>query len=106
MTFVPTPVGLPGVQYMPSNHTEGCSFIEHFCGNCARDRACREGRNLDEIDDDEWCQILAASYRGEATEWRQMPDGRRTCIAFVPAGTPVPPPRCEFTRDMFEVELA
>jgi hypothetical protein len=104
MSYVPTPRDLPGEQYLPSNSTEGWSFIEHFCSHCARDRACREGPAIDECDDNEKCEILAASFRGEAVEWRQLPGGRKTCVSFVPAGTPVPPERCLHTADMFAAE--
>lgn len=96
----------PGEQYVPSNSTEGYSFIEHFCGNCARDKAAREGADLDDCDDNERCEILGASFRGEAVEWRELEDGKCTCVAFVEAGKPVPPPRCEHTADMFGQEGA
>ncbi|MGE5319653.1 MAG: hypothetical protein ACM3KD_05695 [Hyphomicrobiaceae bacterium] len=61
----------------------------------------REGVPLEECDDNELCEIIAASYRGEAAEWRRMPDGSATCLAFVPASEKIPAPRCPRTRDMF-----
>ena len=67
------------------------------CGNAAR-----EGVELEECDDNDVCQILGASFRGEAQEWRQLEDGRCICVAHVPAGQPVPPERCTRTIDMFE----
>ena len=51
MDYVPTPGPLPGEQWVPSNGTVGYSFLEHECGNCARDRAMRElGRALGFVD--------------------------------------------------------
>jgi hypothetical protein len=92
---------LPGRQYEPSNGTEGACFLEGWCSNCARDRAMREGADLDECDDDEVCEIIAASFRGEAVEWRELDNGDTVCLAFVAAGTEPPAPRCEHTVDMF-----
>lgn len=91
----------PGTRYMPSNGTEGHSFIEYWCSGCQRDKAMREGADLDDCDDNEKCEILGASFRGEAEEWRELEDGRRICIAFIEAGKPVPAPRCEHTLELF-----
>lgn len=104
MTYIPTPGPLPGEQWKPSNSDVGHSFLNHNCGNCARDKAMRDGEPYDECDDNELCEIIAASFRGEAVEWRQMPDGDIKCIAFVPAGEPIPAPRDDRTVDMFEGE--
>lgn len=101
MTYVPTPGPHPGEQWMPSNGTEGYSFLEAACGNCARDKAMREGADLDECDDNERCEIIAASFRGEAVEWR-IENGEVFCVAFVEAGQRIPEPRCTRTADMFE----
>ena len=62
----------------------------------------REGCDFDECDDNEKCEIIGASFRGEAVEWRRMPSGEVKCIAFVDAGKPIPTPRCSKTADMFE----
>lgn len=99
--YVPMKGPLPGRQYEPSNGTEGACFLEGWCSNCARDRAMREGADLDECDDDEVCEIIAASFRGEAVEWRELDNGDTVCLAFVAAGTEPPAPRCEHTVDMF-----
>lgn len=99
--YIPTPSPLPGKQYTPSNGSEGYGFIGGWCTKCARDRPSSEGVDFDDCTDDEVCQILAASFRGEAVEWRVLPGGKLTCIAFVAAGQRVPEPRCESTDDMF-----
>lgn len=91
----------PGEQWIPSNSDAGYGFLEHECGRCARDKSMREGVPIEECDDNERCDIIAASFRGEAVEWRQMPDGEIKCIAFVPAGARIPEPPCEHTADMF-----
>lgn len=101
MTYVPTPGPLPGEQWIPSNGTEGCSFLDYACSNCARDKAMREGADLDECDDNELCEIIAAAFRREAVEWREMPDGTVKCIAFVSADKPIPDQRCQHTKDLF-----
>ncbi len=100
--YIPMRGPFPGRQYIPSNSDEGHGFIGHFCGNCARDRAAREGVEIDECYDDEVCQILGASFRGEAQEWRRLENGSVTCVAYVPAGQPTPPERCPHTPDLFE----
>ena len=101
MTYIPTPGPHPGEQYEPSNGCEGAQFLADWCMNCQRDKSMREGVELDECDDNEKCEIIAASFRGEAVEWREMPNGETKCIAFIPAGQAVPPPRDELTLDMF-----
>lgn len=77
--------------------------MAHECGNCARDKAMREGA---ECDDNEKCEIIGASFRGDAVEWRRLPGGEVTCIAFVPAGDSIPPQRDDRTLDMFELPNA
>lgn len=104
MTYIPTPGPHPGEQYEPSNGSEGAQFLSDWCSHCQRDRAMRDGVDLDECDDNEKCEIIAASFRGEAVEWRELPDGTTKCIAFIPAGQQVPPLRDEHTIDMFEAE--
>lgn len=54
----------------------------------------------EDCDDSELCSILAASFRGEAVEWRRMPDGEVKCLGFVEAGEKEPY-RCDKTADMF-----
>lgn len=96
----------PGEQWIPSNGDVGYSFLSGECGNCARDKSMREGVPIEECDDNELCSIIAASFRGEAVEWRRLPDGEIKCIKFVQAGQPIPEPRCELTPDMFEDSAA
>lgn len=99
--YIPMTGPLPGERYMPSNGTAGEGFIEAWCCNCARDKPMSEGKDFDECTDDEVCEILAASFRDEAVEWRRLDNGELVCLAFVQAGTEVAPPRCEHTVDMF-----
>lgn len=95
-----------GEQWEPSNGTEGELFIAAWCCNCAMDKAMREGADFDECDDDEKCEIIGASFRGEAAEWQYDRNGQPCCTAFVPAGETIPAPRCTQTADMFEVPNA
>ena len=101
--YVPMKGPLPGVQYEPSNGIEGGCFLDSWCSNCARDKAMREGVDIDDCDDNEKCEIIAASFRGEAVEWRELNSGECVCLAFVDAGSEPPPARCEHTADMFGV---
>ena len=102
MGYEPTPGDLPGRKWVPSNSTDGGSFIANWCGRCQRDRSMREGIAVEDCADGESCEILAASFRGEAVEWRRLGSGGTMCIAFIPAGQGVPVPRCAATRDMFD----
>lgn len=97
---------MPGEQWTPSNGTEMDCFTWGWCRRCARDKAMREGEPLDECDDNELCEILAAAFRGEAVEWRELEDGKTVCLAFVEADQPVPPPRCTRTMELFPFDPA
>ena len=98
--YIPATGPLPGERYMPSNGTEGEAFISHFCCNCERDKVCNGTVDQDAAGDDDLCQILGASFRDEAVEWRELPTGDKTCVAFVPLGEAIPQ-RDTFTVDMF-----
>ena len=92
-----------GQQYVPSNGTEGEIFQAEFCARCERDKEANGTCLMEDRDagDDDWCQILVASYAGEAKEWVYGHDGHPTCTAFVPYGEQVPT-RCDHTADMFD----
>jgi len=98
--YIPTPGPHPGEQYVPSNGTEGYSFIAAWCCNCAKDKPSSEGVDFDDCDPSETCEILAASFRGEAVEWRELEDGTCKCIAFVPKGQVIPAERCPHTLEL------
>jgi hypothetical protein len=93
--------------FQPSNHTVGQSFIAEWCGNCARDKALREGGALDECDDNQRCDIVGRTmaYNVDDTEypdeWIYDRNGQPCCTAFIPSGDPVPAPRCDHTDDIF-----
>lgn len=89
-----------GQPYQPSNGTEGEVFWSEWCCKCSKDKAMREGADIDDCDDNEVCSILAASFRGEAKEWVYGPNGQPMCTAFHEFGTPEPY-RCPATDDMF-----
>ena len=96
-----------GEKYRPSNGTEGECFFAAWCFNCQRDKAMREGVDIDECDDNERCDIIANIFCYDVedpeypVEWQYGKDGQPCCTAFVPAGDPVPAPRCEHTLDLF-----
>lgn len=89
-----------GEKYRPSNGTEGQLFLDAFCRRCERD-----GNGDD--DDGQRCEIngLTMIYQvGEAeypTEWQHGKDGQPCCTAFIPAGDPIPTPRCTKTLELF-----
>ena len=87
-----------GKQWTPSNGTEGG---ESWCGQCQRDKAMRDGVDIDDCDDNERCDIIARSFAGEATDWQIDAKGQPCCTQFVPAGQAIPAPRCAHTPDMF-----
>lgn len=86
--------------YRPSFSTEGEAFIAHWCGNCQRDKAMREGAEIEDCDDDEVCPILAASFAGPVKQWVRTDNGPR-CLAYVEAGQTIPPEPCPHTTDLF-----
>jgi hypothetical protein len=96
-----------GEKYRPSNGTEGDCFFAAWCCKCQRDKAMREGSNIDECDDNERCDIIANTMAYDLedpeypVEWQYGKDGQPCCTAFVTAGDAVPAPRCEHTMDLF-----
>ncbi len=93
-------------KYRPSNGTEGDFFMDAWCRHCARDKAMSEGMDLDDCDDNDFCRILNDTQRYGVDhpkypiEW-QYKDGQPICTAFIQAGEPVPPPRCQHTLELF-----
>jgi len=64
-----------------------------------------EGADFDDCDDNELCEIIAAEYRGQAVEWRELPSGETICTAFVAHEKPLgETQRCAHTVDMFTTE--
>lgn len=53
MEYVPMQGPLPGKQWQPSNASSGEALLSDWCGSCARDKAMREGANIDDCDDGE-----------------------------------------------------
>lgn len=96
-----------GEKYRPSNGTEGDFFFDAWCRNCQRDKAMREGIDVFDCDDDERCEIIALTFALDVDDkdyphqWQYGKDGQPCCTAFVPAGEPLPLPRCTKTADIF-----
>ena len=88
-------------KYLPSNGTEGEISFDGWSRQCARDRSMRDGEPFDDCDDNELCDIIARSFRGEVDEWVYGPDDQPMCTAFVPAGQPIPV-RDDHTLDLFK----
>ena len=89
-------------RYRPSNMTEGDAFLCAWCYLCERDRAHREDN------DAPGCPILGATMARDVddpkypSEWTiDEASGLPSCAAFVPAGEPLPAPRCEHTDELF-----
>lgn len=77
-----------------------------WCRHCERDKAMREGLNVDECDDNELCQIIPMTMAFNIEdpkyprEWCYDAEGRPQCTAFVQAGHPIPL-KDDLTMDMF-----
>lgn len=91
-------------QWIPSNGTEGHQFINDWCSKCARDAVSNGQKTFDDCDDSELCQILDASFRGDAKEWIEHDDGRTECTAFVPLGAAQPQRAVSDPKHTFSVE--
>lgn len=89
-----------GQPYLPSNGDEGEAFWSHWCNRCAKDKSMSEGKDVDDCEPHELCQILGDSFGGEVKEWVIGEDGQPKCTAFSPAGEPVAA-RCEHTQELF-----
>lgn len=89
--------GTPGEAYRPCNGTEGDAFFAAWCCRCGRDKAMREGCDIDECDDNERCAIIATTMFSDIDdqdyprEWRYGDDGQPMCAAFIKPGTPILP---------------
>lgn len=95
----------PYQPYRPSSGTEGACFFEAWCCRCARDKAMREGCDIDECDDNEKCQIIADTMCYDIDdpkypkEWIEDESGPR-CTAFIESWEGVPEVDTK-TIDMF-----
>lgn len=93
-------------KFRPSNGTMGDCFFAGWCFQCQRDKAMREGANIDECDDNERCDIIAQTMIHDVDdpeypiEWQYDKNGEPCCTAFVPLGDTVPAPRCEHTMEL------
>lgn len=92
-------------KYQPSNGTEGECFFAGWCCHCARDKAMREGCDIDECDDNEKCEIIANTmvYKPSdpeyPSEWCYDEKGVPCCTAFIESGEGIP------ERDTHTMEL-
>ena len=83
--------------YQPSSGTEGGGFFANWCDQCARDLPSNGTKAFDECEPHEICEIieLSMAYMPSDPEypnqWRYV-DGKPTCTAFVPIGSPLPTP--------------
>jgi len=99
----------PVKQFKPYGANEGEAFLSAHCATCAKDKCYREGAPVEECDESELCQIIGASFRGEAVEWRILPDGKSACmkyVEFVPGIQANQVERCDNTLDMFSAQEA
>lgn len=94
-------------KYRPSNGSDGDGFFAAWCCRCARDKSMSDGKDFDACTPEEICPIIADSlafhidHPKYPVEWIRDADGPK-CTAFIPAGEPLPLPRCTLTPDMFE----
>lgn len=106
-TFAEMLVKRAGEKYRPSNGTEGEVFFDCWCRHCQRDKAMREGVDIDECDDNERCDIIAKTFCHDVKdaeypiEWQYGKDGQPRCTAYINAGEAIPTPRCSNTKELF-----
>lgn len=92
-----------GEKYRPSNGTEGQLFLDVFCRRCQRDGAS----NVEGCDEGQRCEIVGLTMLHDVSEpeypsaWQYTRDGQPCCTQFVPAGEPIPAPRCTQTKELF-----
>lgn len=97
-----------GEKYKPRTDTDQDSFFAAWCRQCQRDKAMRDGCDIDECDDNERCDIIASTQRYDVDDaaypqqWQIGKDGQPCCTTFVLSGDAIPPPRDEMTIDMFD----
>ena len=100
--------GKAGEKYRPANGYEGEIFFSFWCRHCQRDKAMREGYDINDCYDDEKCDILRNSMEFNVDEddyphqWTYGLDGQPCCTSFIPAGTMPTVFRDPLTIDMFE----
>jgi hypothetical protein len=69
-----------GKKYVPSNGTEGYSFIERYCENCIHEKFCHT-----QNDEDKKCDILTNSLIGDdPEEWQYDEKDEPICTSYVP----------------------
>lgn len=106
-SFAAITIKRAGDKYRPSNGTEGQLFLDAFCRRCQRDGAMRDGEPVEVADDDQRCEIIGLTMILDVSEpeyptaWQYGRDGQPCCTQFVPAGEPVPEPRCTHTQELF-----
>lgn len=88
-----------GQQWVPSNGTEGSIFQDSWCCQCQRDGVMNGTADSDV--EENWCSIIAASYRGEAKEWQYDASGQPCCTSFQPLGADLRDEWDKFTPDLF-----
>jgi hypothetical protein len=71
---------LTGKSWLPSNGTEGCSFIDEFCCNCIHEKFCHTQNH-----DDKQCTILNKSLLTTELidEWVYDENDQPKCTAYV-----------------------
>ncbi len=74
---------------------ESTGRLSHLTTSLCADQRIQSARRRRDLH-----EIIAASFRGEAVEWREMENGDVTCIAYVRHGS-IPDPRCSHTVEMF-----
>lgn len=70
-----------GEKWRPSNGTEGAMFMERWCGNCAHDKAYRDGTG-DACPIANNALLFNEDEPGYPAEWQYDDDGQPKCTAF------------------------
>lgn len=97
--------------YRPSNGTEGCCFYAAWCEKCQRDKPMSEGKNFDDCDEGETCQIIADTLAYDVSdpkypkEWTYDDKGIPCCTKFLHVNAEPERERCKHTADMFDAPM-
>lgn len=72
------------------------------CQNCQRDKAIRDGLDIEDCDDNEVCSLIAKGFQERVPQWVVQPNGDWSCTDYWAVGQEEPRSPCLHTEDMFQ----
>lgn len=86
---------------MKNNAKEVYIRVDTICATCQRDQEGKNGKEFDDLADDEICPLLGAAFNGVVQQWG-WENGKPTCSDYWQEGEPDPGQRCTNTADIFQ----